>query len=379
MQIARDLAGFTLPEADTLRKAIGKKIKTLLAGQKEKLISGMLKNGIPQEIADQIWELFPPFARYGFNRSHAACYALIAYQTGYLKAHFPTEFMASLMTAEGFETERVAELMEEAREMNLEVLPPDVNESFENFTVVSDKKIRFGLNPVKNVGANIVEAIIKTRKSGGKFVSLTDFLERVAHKDLNKKSLESLIRCGALDNFGERNQLLVNIETLLEYSRSHEKNRSSGQTSLFGGSPELYSSSINLAKTEPALKKDKLSWEKELLGLYVTEHPLQEYAEKLKLRGVSPLRNLNIDLRGQKILTGGIISGVKKIITKSGESMLFVKLEDLTARIEVLVFPRVLAQNPSIWQEDKILMIRGRLSDKDGEPKILCEEAKEVV
>lgn len=379
MQIARDLAGYTLPEADTLRKAIGKKIKSLLNEQQEKFISGMLKNNFSQNTAEAIWGLFPPFARYGFPRAHAACYALIAYQTGYLKAHFPTEFMASLMTAEGFETERIAELIEEAREMGLEVLPPDVNESFENFTVVSDKKIRFGLNPVKNVGENIVGAIIATRKSGGKFASLTDFLERVTHKDLNKKSLESLIRCGALDNFGERNQLLNNIETLLEYSRSYERNKSSGQVSLFGASPELYSSSINLVKTEPALKKDKLQWEKELLGLYVTEHPLQEYAEKLKLRGVLPLKNLNIDLRGQKILAGGIISGVKKIITKSGESMLFVKLEDLTGRTEVLVFPRVLSGNPNLWQEDKILMIKGRLSDKDGEPKILCEEAVEVL
>ncbi|MBI2640590.1 MAG: DNA polymerase III subunit alpha, partial [Candidatus Sungbacteria bacterium] len=379
MQIARDLAGYTLPEADTLRKAIGKKIKTLLAEQREKLISGMRKNGIDSRIAEAIWELFPPFARYGFNRSHAACYALIAYQTGFLKAHYPTEFMTALLAAEGSEVEKIAFFVEEARTMGIEVLAPDINESLANFTMISSGKIRFGLGSVKNVGSNIVKAIVEARKSGGAFRTIADFAERVQHKDFNKKSLESLIKCGALDTLGERNQLLMSLDIILDYNRESQKAKSGGQPSLFSTTPEIHITSLRLREAEATGKRERLQWEKELLGLYVTEHPIQEYLEKLASNKVLPLKNLSLDLRNQMVSVGGMVGGVQKIITKSGEPMLFVKLEDLTARTEVLVFPKVLARNPTLWQEDKVLMIRGRLSDKDGQPKILCEEAVEVV
>lgn len=379
MQIARDLAGYTLPEADTLRKAIGKKIKTLLAEQREKLITGMGKSGIDPRIAEAIWELFPPFARYGFNRSHAACYALIAYQTGFLKAHYPTEFMTALLAAEGSEVEKIAFFVEEARTMGIEVMPPDINESLGNFTFVNAGKIRFGLGSVKNVGSNIVEAIVAARKTGGSFKSITYFAERVQHKDFNKKSMESLIKCGALDAFGERNRLLTNLDTILDYNRESQKAKSGGQPSLFSAVPEVELASLRLKEAEPATKRERLQWEKELLGLYVTEHPIQEYLEKLAANKALPLKNLSLDLRNQMVSVGGMVGGIQKIITKSGEPMLFVKLEDLTSRTEVLVFPKVLARNPTLWQEDKVLMIRGRLSDKDGTPKILCEEAVEIV
>ncbi len=380
MQIARDLAGYTLPEADTLRKAIGKKIKSLLNEQREKLTLGMRQNGIDQRTAEEIWELFPPFARYGFNRSHAACYALIAYQTGYLKAQYPTEFMAALLAAEDSDIEKIAFFVEETRSMGIEILPPDINESLESFTVVEPKKIRFGLGSVKNVGSNIVEAIIAARKSGdGKFKTIADFAERIQHKDFNKKSLESLIRCGALDGLSERNQLLTSLDIILDYNRESQKAKSGGQPSLFSGVPEAHITSLRLRDAEPAGKRERLQWEKELLGLYVTEHPLQEYLEKLAANKALPLKNLSLDLRNQMVSVGGMVGGIQKIITKSGEPMLFVKLEDLTSRTEVLVFPKVLARNPTLWQEDKVLMIRGRLSDKDGQPKILCEEAIEIV
>mgnify|MGYP001572675804 CR=1 FL=1 len=378
MQIARDLAGYTLPEADTLRKAIGKKIKTLLNEQREKLITGMRKNGIDQRTAEEIWELFPPFARYGFNRSHAACYALIAYQTGFLKAHYPTEFMTALLAAEGSEVEKIAFFVEEARAMGMEVLPPDINESLENFTFVEQSKIRFGLGSIKNVGSNIVYAIIAARKNGGNFSSLNDFVERIQHKDFNKKSLEALIKSGTLDKLGERNQMLENLDMLLEYNRESQKAKSGGQNSLFSLTPEIKLTSLRLKEVNPAAKREKLLWEKELLGLYVTEHPMQEYMEKLKANKVLPLKNLNMDLRNQIVSVGGLVSGIQKVITKSGEPMLFVKLEDINARTEILVFPKVLARNPGLWQEEKVLMIRGRLSDKDGNPKILCEDAIEI-
>ena len=379
MQIARDLAGFTLPEADTLRKAIGKKIKTLLAEQRDKLISGMEKNGLDGKTAEAIWELFPPFARYGFNRSHAVCYALIAYQTGYLKAHYPTEFMTALLAAEDFDIEKIAFFVDETKAMNMEIMPPNINESFKSFTVVGDKKIRFGLGSVKNVGTNIVQAVIEERKTSGKFTSLADFAERVQHKDFNKKSLEALIKCGALDEFGERNMLLFNLDNVLEYNRESQRIKTAGQTNLFSLSPEVKVSGLRLKETAPTSKREKLSWEKELLGLYVTEHPFQEYADRLLANRVTPLKNLTTATRNQIISVGGLVSGIQKIITRSGEPMLFVKLEDLTARTEVLVFPKILARNPGLWQEEKILMVRGRLSDKDGVPKILCEEAVEIV
>lgn len=401
MQIARDLAGYTLPEADTLRKAIGKKIKSLLQEQQDKLVAGMMREGIDRETANAIWELFPAFARYGFNRSHAACYALVAYQTGYLKAHFPAEYMAALMTAEGFEVERVAALIDEAKLMGIEVLAPDLNESFENFTVVNTGKnstipasprgearspsntreaaaIRFGISAIKNVGSNIVEAIIETRKSGGKFNSLVDFIERIPVKDLNKKSIESLAKSGALDCLAERNLILQNMDLLLGYARDREKRNASSQTSLFGLSPEI-TSSIHLLPAEPASKKERLQWEKELLGLYVTEHPLTDYALQLKDKAI-PIRGLGAEsVRGRTVSIGGIISEVKKILTKKGDPMLFVTMEDLSAKTEVLVFPSIFQKNPEIWQQDKILLVSGKVSDKDGEPKVLCDQVSELI
>ena len=387
MRIARDLAGYTLPEADTLRKAIGKKIKSLLNEQHEKLIAGMTKNDIAKDAAEGIWELFPAFARYGFNRSHAACYAMVAYQTGYLKAHFPTEYMAALMTAEGFEIERVAFLIDEAKSMGIDVLAPDVNQSLETFTVVAATEpqakkehanIRFGLSAIKNVGSNIVASIIAARKKDGPFKSLADFIERIPVKDLNRKSLEALAKCGALDALGERNQIMENMDLLLRYARDREKDLSASQNNLFGGGPAT-GATLHLADVPPAAKKERLAWEKELLGLYVSEHPMEEYADKLREKSIA-INKLDMSRhRGHTVSVGGIVSAVKKIITKSGSPMLFVTMEDMTAKTEVLVFPSVLEKDPAIWQMDKVLLVRGKLSDKDGEPKILCDTVSEVI
>ncbi|MDZ4260170.1 MAG: DNA polymerase III subunit alpha, partial [Candidatus Sungbacteria bacterium] len=379
MQIARDLAGYTLPEADTLRKAIGKKIKSLLDEQRVKLTSGMIKNGIDKKIAEAIWELFPPFARYGFNRSHAACYALVAYQTGYFKAHYPTEFMAALLAAESSDIEKIAFFVDETRTMHIDVLPPDINESFANFTVVSAQKIRFGLGAVKNVGAHIVDAVISERSAHGKFTTIANFAERVQHKDFNKKSVESLVKCGALDAFGERGSLIHNIELILEYNRESQKQKNAGQVSLFGLTSMPSSNSLRLRLTEPTQESEKLRWEKELLGLYVTQHPVHSYREKFIKNNMLPINQITSKMRNQTVSIGGIISSIQKITTKSGEPMLFVKLEDTTAKTEVLVFPKILAQNPDLWKEERVLFVKGRVSDKDGIPKILCEKAAHVL
>ncbi|RJR31626.1 DNA polymerase III subunit alpha [Candidatus Parcubacteria bacterium] len=385
MEIARSLAGFSYSEADVLRKAVGKKIKELLDEQEEKMIAGMINNGIKPQIAKQIWDFVIPFARYGFNRSHAACYALIAYRTAYLKAHYPAEFMASLLTADQGNMDRIAIEVEECRQMGLQVLPPDINESFSTFTVVYENRkatwrLRFGLSAIKNLGENIVSEIIKERKFSGPFKNLEDLLSRVKTKDLNKKSLEALIKSGALDSFGERNQMVFNIEKLLLFIKNINAEIESKQANLFG----LMAASQSLPKLvlesiEAATDKQKLAWEKEFLGLYVSSHPMREYAPYLQDK-VVPLAAILSDRNSQKkiLKVAGIISTVKKITTKNGEPMIFARIEDATSGIEVLVFPSILKAGPDIWAEDKIVMISCKISDKDGEPKLICNHAREI-
>lgn len=384
LQIARDLAGFTLGEADILRKAVGKKIAKLLTEQKEKFIAGCIKNGISQKTAENIFAFIEPFAGYGFNRSHATCYARIAYETAYFKANYPTEFMASLLTSDQGDVERIGVLVEECRQMGIEVLPPDINESYSTFTVVASSllegrpRIRFGLLAIKNVGENIVKAIIHERKENGPYKTLEDFLSRVQTKDLNKKSLESLIKCGALDSFGERNQMLQNMDKLLNFTKDISREAASRQASLFGILATAVSlPTLHLSPAPPASKEQKLAWEKEHLGLYITEHPLMEFAQALKDVTV-PCINLSQFLNGGKIKVAGVINEVKRVITRSGEPMLFVKVEDLSGTTELLVFPKVLKNNFEVWQSGKIILANGRVSDKDGEIKLICEGVKEI-
>ncbi len=378
MKIAQELAGFTLGEADTLRKAIGKKIKGLLEELKEKLIEGMRKNGISKEIAQKIWEWILPFGSYGFNKSHSVAYAQIAYQTAYLKAHYPVEFMASLLTAEQADVERVGFLIEETRRMGIEVLPPDINESFRNFSVVPKKnQIRFGLLAIKNVGTNTVDAIVQERKRGGPFISLTDFLLRIEAKDLNKKTLESMIKAGVFDRFEERNQLLFNLEKLLEFNKEKQKRKSNGQIGLF----EKFSAQkeeIKLEKTRPATKREKLIWEKKLLGLYVSAHPAEDFKSIFEKKAF-PLSKISAEMAGKIIKVGGVISSIKKIITKNGSPMLFTQLEDGQGKIEMVVFPTVLMKNPKALGEHKAILASGRVDNKDGIPKIICQDIEEII
>ncbi|MEA3398564.1 MAG: DNA polymerase III subunit alpha, partial [Patescibacteria group bacterium] len=331
MQMARDLAGFTMAEADVLRKAVGKKIPKLLARQKEKFIDGCVKNGIDSNLAGKIFSFIEPFAGYGFNRSHAACYALIAYQTAYLKSHWPTEFMAALLTADQQNTDRIALEIEECQRMQIEVLGPDINESFSTFTVVTSgtKKnktvsqnekvntIRFGLKAIKNIGGNIAEVLIKERKDYGPYKDIADILERTKDKDLNKKSLESLIKSGAFSQFGERGYLIGNIDNILNYNKEVSKNAANGQSSLFEDAPALkINNTLKLDNQPEANQQDKLSWEKELLGLYITEHPFSSF--KRYLDGiVVPISQAEKNLSNFQVNLSGIITKIKKIITKS--------------------------------------------------------------
>ncbi|OGZ73095.1 MAG: DNA polymerase III subunit alpha [Candidatus Staskawiczbacteria bacterium RIFCSPLOWO2_01_FULL_37_25b] len=379
MKIAQEVCGFTLGEADVLRKAIGKKIKGLLDAQETKFVERAIKNGASKKVAEELWQWILPFASYGFNKSHSAAYATIAYQTAYLKAHFPVEFMASVLTSERADVERIAFLIDECKKMDVEVLPPNINESLKNFTVVEGKKqIRFGLLAIKNVGVNIIDAVVEEKKANGAFKSIGDFIHRVKSKDLNKKSMEALIKAGAFDQFAERNQLLQNLEKMLEIARENNKNQNTNQMGLFANTNVEINRDIKLEPSPAATNFEKLNWEKELLGLYVSSHPLNDFKKLFEAR-TTPILKIDGAYVNKKIIVGGLISSVKKIITKNGKPMLFIKLEDLTGKTEVVIFPNLLERNPVALQENKIVFVAGRVDDRNGEIKIVADDVQEIL
>ena len=378
LMTAIKLGGYSWLEVDKLRKAMGKKIPAEMEAQRTKLIGGFVKNGMAEFKAVELWKLIEPFAAYGFNKAHAASYGRVAYQTAYAKANFPAEFMTAVLTAESGDVEKIAEIIAECVRMNIPVLSPDVNESFGKFTAIKsgnekDDKIRFGLETIKNVGVNVVSAIIEARAEKP-FKSIADFIERIHHKDLNKKSLESLIKAGALDSLGERNLFLTNLDYLLNFSKEIKQAKSVNQSSIFdtlGVSPTL-----KLKPAEPASVQQKLAWEKELLGLYVSSHPLAPYKEELDKKA-KPIKEL---LASSKVVTiGGILTGYRKIITKNGKQMVFAQLQDSEGSIEVVVFPDTFEKNPSIWQSDAVLLVKGQVQLRDNSLKLICKEASVLI
>ncbi len=382
MRIAQDLAGFTLGEADILRKAMGKKIMKLIQEQKVKFVNGAVAKGVDKKVAEQVFAFIEPFAGYGFNRSHAACYALIGYQTAYLKAHYPAAFMAALMTSDQAHVERIAIDVKECKALGISVLPPDVNESFKDFAVVPGddpsapsrgEKIRFGLNAIKGVGHDVAQAIVTERKARGAYQDLTDFVTRLAGKTLNKKSLESLAKVGAFDAFADRATILGNMDRILAFAKEIVRSQSSAQGSLFGES--LFGDAkITLQPVDRSDKRAELDWEKELLGLYVTGHPARTF-EKYISHITQPIGALTPDDDEKTVAIGGIVVAQQKIITKKGQQMLFVTLEDTTGAIEALVFPKKYDETKSLWEDGAALIVKGRISTKDGETKLLMEEA----
>jgi len=399
MQIAQQIAGFSLSEADILRKAVGKKIKALLHTQKEKFISGAIGQGIEKNIAEKIWSWFLPFAQYGFNKSHSTGYGIIAYQTAFLKANFPVEYMASVFASEKQDVERTALLIEECKRMGIKVLPPDINESFKNFTVVGKNQIRFGLLAIKNVGYNITVAIMEEREVHGKFQSIADFINRILCKDLNKRSMQSLIKVGAFDELEERGVLLENLERLLSCSREIQNHKKNGQKGLFDGATSI--PTMTLSSAPPVVSAKKLEWEKELLGLFISGHPLESFKKSLAKKTI-PISKIHQDLvkkeerpglpisqipgpffkkimPGNRIKIYGLISKIKKIITKSGRPMFFITIEDLSGRIEAIVFPNTAEQCSSALEKDKIVLISGRADIKEDTPKIITETIEEII
>lgn len=385
--VAVRIAGYSWLEADKLRKAMGKKIPAEMEAQKEKFIDGCMKHGgLDKARAEKIWKLIEPFAAYGFNKAHAASYGRVAYQTAYMKANFPVEYMAAVLTADSGDIDKISEIISECKRMGLPVFPPDVNQSFGDFTAVTVENgkdgIRFGLHSIKNFGEGIADAVISERTVNGLFVSLSQFLRRIQHRNLNKKSLESLIKCGALEAFGERGALLANLDSLLQFSK--ESGADKAQDSLFGlfgqsglsgmeAAPE-----VRLSESSSATMEERLAWEKELLGLYVSGHPLEKHAAKLAGRSKT-IEELKADLKeGMTGVAAGIVSNFKEIYTKNGDRMVFLKLSDFSGGIEVVLFPRVFSQYGKLIAVDKCVAIKGRLSTRNGETSLVAEAVKEL-
>lgn len=387
MQISKEMCGFSGGQADTLRKAIGKKIPEVMAKLKNDFIEGAIKTvGADRKMMEKFWKQLEDFAAYCFNKSHAACYAMIAYWTAYLKAHYPAAFMAALMTSDFNDTDRLAIEINECRHVGIEVLAPDVNESFLEFAIVKDtSNIRFGLSAIKNVGAGAAEEIIRARGVGS-FQSLEDFFEKVDSHIVNRKALESLIKAGALDSLEERSTLLHNIDMLVAFASRLQKQAASGQADLFGADASVsYASQLSL-DTPPLLHtpQERLQWERELLGLYLSEHPLKAYKALLK-RETIPLESLSVDQHDRVVTVGGVIADAREITTKGGVQMAFIKLSDDKVERELVIFPKIYQQTQHLWVRDKVILATGRISGRDrrgnelNEVKVLVEQARVIL
>lgn len=377
--MAHDLAGYSWGEVDKFRKAVGKKIPAEMAEQKQKFIKGCMDHsGWTKQKATEIWKWIEPFAAYGFNKAHSVSYGRVAYQTAYLKANFPGAYMRAVLSSESGEVDKVAESVAECKRIGLTVLPPDINESFSDFTLVPGSEpgtIRFGLATIKNFGEGIAAVITKERKENGPFKNMEDFLSRIHNRNLNKKSMEALIKSGCFDKFGERGQMLANMEILLEYNKESVAN--GDQTSLFGalGSGRA---PLRMSEVAPASSAERLAWEKELLGLYVSGHPLDRFREKLESQK-SNIKNVKEKSKeGEMVVVGGLIEELRPVITKSGERMAFMKLTDLSDTIEIVVFPRTFAEFGPLLNPEECIAIKARLSTRNGEKSLIVEKAKKL-
>ncbi|MEM9336655.1 MAG: DNA polymerase III subunit alpha [Patescibacteria group bacterium] len=424
MMISIELAGYSWLEADKLRKAMGKKIPEVMAAEKDKLMEGLQAKGMSEQKCEQLWKLIEPFAAYGFNKAHAASYGRVAYQTAYMKANYPVEYMSAVLTADSGDTEKISEIIHECERMEIEVLPPDINESYSDFSVVplqnqnsatrgsqntarrgddeqatesyraygegevkeSTKssgesgwrgRIRFGLTTIKNFGAGIAETIIEERKASGAYESMQDFLSRVHDKNLNKKSLEALVMTGAFDIFEERGMLYANIDNMLAYNREHVAGKESNQDSLFAGLGDSSVTALTLESAPEATKEQKLTWEKDLLGVYVSGHPLEQFKDEVAKRPT--ISAIKADTRnGIPVVTVGMVETVRELLTKKGDRMAFVQLADQSDSIEMVAFPNTYADQKELLQPGQCIAVKGRLSIRNDEPTIAIERVKSL-
>ncbi|MCL6611368.1 MAG: DNA polymerase III subunit alpha [Peptococcaceae bacterium] len=378
MRIASDLSGFTLGEADLLRRAMGKKKPEIIAGLRSQFVEGAVRNGVVPETAGQIFDLMEYFAGYGFNKSHSAAYAMVSYQTAYLKANYPVEFMTALLTSVRDNTDKVAVYIEECRRMGIDVLPPDVNQSRETFSVVGSS-IRFGLAAIKNVGLGAVEAIISAREKDGPFKSFADFCSRLDTRVVNRRVMENLIKSGAMDSLGSRRaQLMAALDAGLNLAQQAQKDRANGQISLleFWGDEVRDTVSLELPDIEEYPGSELLAMEKEAIGFYLSGHPLMEYRRSLaELDGVTVAEIK--EMEGENpVVCGGMLTSVKKIATRKGDPMAFASLEDLTGNLEVVFFPRVYRDCQKLIRDEAVVAVKGKAVNTGETVKVLAEEVQ---
>ncbi len=372
MQIVQVLAGFTLGQADLLRRAMGKKKHEILMAQKENFLAGCEKNHIEAGLANTIFDLLTHFADYGFNKSHSAAYALVAWQTAYLKAHYPAEFMAAMLTSI-MDTPKVATYIELCRRMGIKILPPDINASSAYFSV-DGAAIRFGLAAVRNVGETAIENVARIREDGGPFSSLSDFCRRVDMRVVNRRVIESLIKCGAFDSFGaKRSQLLAILPQTVMEAAQQQKDAVSGQMGLFSDETIEETGMLQLPDIDEVPKAELLNWEKEATGFYITGHPLDQYAAKLE--NLPHIGSLQPDaVRDKQVVRiGGMLTEAKRITTKKGDTMCFATVEDFTDSVEVTVFPRTFYQNMNLLVPDTPVVVQGRIDMTDESVKIIAD------
>lgn len=393
MQIANVMGGYSLGEADILRKAIGKKKKSIMVKERKRFVGRAVETGYDRKTAEAVFGLIDRFAGYGFNKAHSVSYAMIAYQTAYLKTHFPNEFMAALLTVSSGRAsgpdkdDRISQSLAECKRLGIKVLPPDINKSEISFTLepyensFQKKAIRFGLSAIKNIGDAAIKPVMEARERGGDYLSLTDFCSRISGQKVTKRVIESFIKVGAMDHFGKRSAMLSALDAIKANSAKERQERESGQTSLFGGSSEEEQKKIHkdpLPEMKELDRKEKLLMEKELLGLYLSEHPLTHLLASFEKSTTHKMLQLSSEdgIRGD-IVVGGIVSSLRIVLTKkAGQEMAFVKLEDDTGTIEVVVFPKVFASTKSLWEKDKVLLINGKVESRADGKSIIVEKAK---
>jgi len=378
MQVAQHLAGYSMSEADNLRKAMGKKIKSVMVAEEEKFVAGCVSQGHTEKLGRDLWAAIEPFAGYGFNKSHSACYALVAFQTAYLKAHHPAEYMAALLTSTKRDKDRTALYLNECRRMGIDVLVPDVNESDLDFTV-TDRKIRFGLSAVRNVGEGVVSKIIESRVKRGPFEDFPGFCEKVDLDVLNRRTIESLIKAGAFDSLGyARKSLLHRHEDIIEAITTRRRNEEMGQFSLFGGDRANGQAGAYEIPAEEWTDRIKLSFEKEMLGLYISDHPLLGVATHLRSMGAATIPTLWESNDGTQITVGGLVTSITRRYTRKGEPMIFFQLEDLEGPVEVVCFPRTVSEFAALVIDDAVVVVSGRLDHRGDDIKVIARELVEV-
>jgi DNA polymerase-3 subunit alpha len=384
MRIASELAGFSLAGADLLRRAMSKKTPEVMEQQRKNFVLGCRKNGIDEKIANKIFNLMEYFAGYGFNLSHSAAYALISYRTAFLKANYPVEFMTALLTSEKDNTDKVVEYINEANRMGIEILPPDVNESFAKFTAVGRNKIRFGLLAVKNVGQAAIDSIVQARQRHGRFKTLYEFCERVDLRLVNRKVIESLIKCGAFDSLGlYRSQLMSMLDKALEAASSVQKDRAIGQLSFFDMTNSSAAGFDRSHRQVPAIKEwpegQLLSFEKEILGFYISGHPLARYWEILKSYATCTIDQLTNYADAGEVIIGGVVNKARQTTTRSkAEKMAIVKLEDLTGIVEVILFPEAFAKYNLLVKPGATIFVKGKADLREEQPKIVANEVVSI-